>query len=223
MSWTAPVTRATGYIVLATDWNAVQNNLLLLDRIYAKKTTAKTVNGTTTATDLLNGEFTVAAGDMGTDRILRLTAWGDWKQNSGADRDVPGFRFALGASTILDSNNTGGNNAMASATRYGWRIVCEIQNLGATNSQQANLSGELALESTSANPVDGQGFATGNGAIILNTAAGGPGTAGLVKYEGQATSAVDTTAACALTLKVVNNNSSANYETKLLGALVELL
>lgn len=192
-------------------------------RGYLRKTTAKTVAGTTTATDLLNSEFTLPAGAMSTNKVVRLTAWGDWKQNSGADRDVPAFRFALGASTILDTNNTGANNALASATRYGWRVVCEIMNLGATNSQMAYLSGGLALESGSANPVDAQLFTTGEGSIALVTAAGGPGTPAQIKYEGFATSAVDTTASCAVTLKVVNNNNSANYETKLFGALLEVI
>ncbi len=38
-----------------------------------------------------------------------------------------------------------------------------------------------------------------------------------------ALNAVDTTAACALALNVKNANSNASYETKLVGALVELL
>lgn len=191
-------------------------------RGYLRKNTAKAVNGTTAATDLLNGEFTLPAGAMATDRILRLTAWGDWKNGAASNQDIPEFQLVFGGSTLIDTDIMGSAVAIHGATRYGWRIVAEIQNLGAANSQQAYLTGVLNLESADANSVDSQPFVTGNGAITLITNLG-LATPGKLTLDGGNSGAVDTTASCALALKVKNANSSANYETKLLGALVEII
>lgn len=182
-------------------------------RGYLRKNTAKTVNGTTTATDLLNGEFTLPAGALSTDRVLRLSAWGDWKQNSGADRDIPLFRLGLAATTLLDTNNLGVAAVTNTTTRYGWRIVCEIQNLGAANSQWATLTG---VSAGAVALTEGVAFTTGNGWTTLSTW-------GAITYTGGDAGSVDTSASCAVTLKVVNANNSANYETKLYGALLEVI
>lgn len=182
-------------------------------RGYFRKTTAKTVAGTTTATDLLNGEFTLPAGALSTDRILRLTAWGDWKQNSGAARDFPRFQLILDSTTLIDTDNSGVAAASNVATRWGWRVVCEIQNLGAANSQWATFTGRI----TYGYNADGVAlFATGEGMSIAWPTGSG-------SWDGGNAGAVDTTAACALILKVINANNSANYETKLYGALVEII
>ena len=182
-------------------------------RGYFRKTTAKTVNTTTTATDLLNGEFTLPAGALGTNKVLRLTASGDWKQNSGASRDVPRFVFKLGATTLLDTGNTGSNAVTAAATRYGWRIVCEAQNLGAANSQWSTLTGMLVTSAATPASAD---FTTGEGRLWVNDVFG-------CFYSGGNSTAVDTSASLAVVLNVINANNSANYETKLYGALVEII
>lgn len=213
-AWTPPVTRSPGYVVTDDDWNDVQNNLSYLYPLY-KKTSAKTVAGTTSATDLLNGEVTIPAGELGVSGIVRLTAWGDFKQDSAANRDVPTFRLGLGATTLIDTNNAGAAIALINATRFGWRIVCEIQNLGAANSQWATIDGWLTFANSGAGAAYSV-FTTGEGVASF------PG-AGFASYLGSNSGAVDTTASCALTLKVLNANNSADYETKLLGALVELL
>ena len=194
-----------------------------------RKTTGKAVNTTTSAVDLLNGEFTLPAGAMGIDRIVRLTAWGNWKQDSGAARDIPLFQLLLGGTTMIDTNKLGGNYVAQSPTRHGWRLQCEIQNTGATNTQQAFLSGNLTtLLGVSGDYVQSIGFTTGNGVVVMLESAGGPGVPALISYQGGAVNGtdftgVDTTVACALVLNVKNASNNANYETKLLGALCEVI
>lgn len=191
-------------------------------RGYLRKTTSKAVNTSTTATDLLNGEFTLPAGAMGTDKIVRLTAWGDWKQNAAAVKDIPTFRLLLGGTTLIDTGNLGTANAEQIATRYGWRIQCEIQNLGATNSQQAYFSGLIHYLADNAGPLQ-NAFNTGNGVVTFPSVSG-PGSSAVTIYDGGNTGlTVDTTVACAVVLNVVNAFSNANYETKLYGALCEVI
>jgi len=185
-----------------------------------RKTTARTVNTTVTETDLLNGEITVGANVLGTSGVLRLTAWGDWKQNSGGTANAPTFRAKYGGTTIFDT----GVLAVAvinAATRFGWKFVFEIQAAGATNSQTCSLNGLLANSGIGAKDYAVTAFATGEGvAHVVSGAAGGPG---LVQCEGFNTAAVDDTSSQALVLSVINGSANANYETKLYGALVEVL
>lgn len=178
-----------------------------------RKTTAKTVNTTTAATDLLNGEITIGAGVMGTTGVLRLTAEGDYLNNTGSILD--GFRFQLvfGGTTLLD---TGVCNAAqtvtASASRFGWGITAIIRNLGAANSQWAKIESTLPYVP---NSVGVSAFTTGEGRYWTDTNGGW--------FEGGNTGAVDTSAAKLLELKVINGSASASCETKLYGALVEIL
>jgi len=178
-----------------------------------RKTTSKTVNTTVAETDLLNGEITVAANVMSTNKLLRLTAWGDWKQNSGGAADLPRFKLLFGGATLIDSNATGGTVAN-SATRRGWKIVAEILNLGATNSQWATMKADVGAGSVSA--AASASPTTGEGTYSLAT-----NVFGLLIASN--TGAVDTTAGCALALSVINASNNANYETKLTGALVEII
>ena len=187
-------------------------------RGYLRKNTAKAVNTTITATDLLNGEFTLPAGAMGTDKIVRLTAWGDWKQNSGASRDIPRFQMILGSTTLIDTGSIGSAVCAVSATRNTWKLECQVQNLGATNSQIVYFRNVLMYLNALAN-TDAP-FTTGNGTVDTRNLS----ISGWATYEGENTGlAVDTTAACAVVLKVINANNNANYEVKLFGALVEII
>ena len=184
-----------------------------------RKSSSKTVAGTTTATDLLNGEVTIDARAMGLDKILRLTAWGDWKQNSGSGRDVPAFQLIFGGATVIDTDSSGGSVVSSSSARFGWKIQCEILNLAATRSQWATFSGWLGF--APAGPESVQNFTTGEGYVFADNAASISN--GRAQYLGSNTGSVDTTSSCPLLLKVKNANSSANYETKLYGALVEII
>ena len=101
-----------------------------------KKNVAKQVVNTITETDLLNGEFTVGAGVLGTNGLLRLTVEGDSVQNSGATQSyAPRFKAKLGGNLLLDTGALGVGNAdfPANASRKGWKFVVEIQALDAAN------------------------------------------------------------------------------------------
>ena len=185
-----------------------------------RKVTAKAVNTSVAEADLLNGEITVAANAIGANGMLRLTARGDWLQNTGVAADVPRFKLKLGATTLLDIGPSGANVAGTGAARNPWSIDIRIQNLGATNSQWASLSGLLVHANS------GTAAATaptvGEGGINTLQATNTPAYL-RTSLEAAATGAVDTTVAQALSLTVINAVSNANYETKLYHALVEIL
>jgi hypothetical protein len=187
-----------------------------------RKTTAKAVTNTVTETDLLNGEIQVAGNVLGTTGVMRLTASGDWVNNSGGAADVPRFKLKLGAgppTVILDSSVMGATIAAASASRFGWKIVAETANLGATNSQWTDVRIDLSF-SASSTAASVAAFATGEGnyqAVYTGSQKGyAIGVAGN-------TSAIDTTAAMNVILSVINPTASATCETKLYRALVEII
>lgn len=181
-----------------------------------RKTTAKAVNTTVAATDLLNGEITVGAALMGATGLLRLTAWGDWVNNSGGSVAGPRFQLLLGGVTVFDTNV--GPVAATSSQREPWRLTAEILNLGAANSQSA----ALTLDAISAG-----GFTAGGSNFVTGTGSYSPVTTGpslvIARALGSNTSAANTALASALILNVINGSASASYETKLFGALVEIL
>lgn len=184
-----------------------------------RKTTSKQVVNTVTETDLLNGEITVAANAIGASGVLRLTLFGDWKQNSGAATDVPRLKLKLGATTLLDSNVTGSTVAANSSSRTAWRFVCEIANLGAANSQWVTLLGELPY-----------GFGTTTGAAAFTTGEGvltammvSATQTGFARYFGSNSGAVDTTAAQVLAFTVTLPTANVSVDMTLKGALVEIV
>jgi len=179
-----------------------------------RKTTATTVNNTVAATDLLAGSITVAAGAMGTNKVCRLTAWGDVLANVAA-ASGPRLQLVLGSTTLLDTGAAG--TTINTASRFGWRLVAEIMNTGATNTQLANLLFTWSASNNATTPV---AFTTGEGSYWP-----GPGLSagGAWIAEGFNTGAIDTTGALALKLNVINGTASTSYETKLFGALVEIV
>lgn len=183
-----------------------------------RKTSPKAVNTTVSATDLLNGEITVAAGAMGTTGLARLTAFGDGVCNPGAAAPQPRFQLVFGGTTLIDTGSTSG--ALSNDThRFSWEIEAVILNAGAANSQSVSFRASFATY----NPNGGltNTFTTGTGGwdegVALSTA--------YVTALGFAvnTAAVNTANAQTLVLNVINGSSSASYETKLLGALVEVI
>jgi len=180
-----------------------------------RKTTAKVVNTTVATTDLLNGEITVAANIMGATGSLRLTAFGDWVNNSGGSINNPRFALLLGGTTIFDT----GASVLSgtSATRQPWRIDVVITNT-ATGAQVCTF--KLASAIATGGAAGSFALTTGEGIIYQTTAAS---SLALMSAEGYNTSAVDTTAARALVLNVTNASASANAETKLSSALVEVI
>lgn len=180
-----------------------------------RKTTSKQVVNTVSEADLLNGEITIGAGCMMTDRGLYLKAWGDGVNNTGATVTSPRFKLKLGSATLLDTDALA-NAFTTSATRRSWRIEAEILNTAAS-SQWASLKGGAFIPVPTANAT---GFATGEGAAVVF-----PITGSLGKFEflGEAAATVDTTIANLLQLTVTLATANASHDVTLKGAIVELV
>lgn len=223
MSWTTPRTWVVGEIVTAAEMNThVRDNFSWMygESSRIVKTTAKAVS-TASEADLLNGEFTLSANDLHSNRLMRLTAWGDCAFASGGAQAPPRFRFKMGSgpTTILDTNTAGtiGN----SATRGSWRIVVELQALGATNAQWATLVGQLVQPANGGvGAGGGAAFATGSGVYVTNSAAGGNGFD--VAMRGGAAATIDTTSNQAVILTVLTA-SGTSTDVTLKGAEQEIL
>lgn len=186
------------------------------------KTTSKTVNTTVAATDLLNAEVTIAAGVMGTAGLVRLTAWGDCLFNVAGNPSPPRYQLLLGGTTLLDTSACGASQlGAASAIRAAWRITAEILNLGAANSQMSFLV--LRQGTAVAFATAGQSaFTTGTGQYY--TGGGTANVSFIASAEGvNPSTGVDTATSKTLVLNVINGNAGAGYETKLLGAKVEIV
>jgi hypothetical protein len=205
---------SSGQVLTASDASDVQWGAA---RTTYRKASAKAVNTTTAATDLLNGEITVAAGVLGTTGVLRLTAFGDWLQNSGGAAAPPRFQLLLGGSTLFDTGSPG-TTCGSGTQRGGWRLVAEIANSGAANAQVASFRLDVSF-GTGGSP-GANVFTVGNG--LYFTAYSGTATDAAVATATNV-GAVNTASAAALVLNVINGSASASYETKLLGAIVEVL
>jgi hypothetical protein len=186
-------------------------------RTHYRKTTAKQVVNSIVETDLLNGEITIGAGALGASRAVRLTAWGDWLNFSGATQASPRFKIKLGATTLLDSNVIAGVWGSVN-TRDPWRFVVEIANLGAANSQLSSIDGRLVI--ASAPLANFAYFTTGEGTVSIPSVA----ISSVPLFVlGQNTTAVDTTSAQALALTVTLPAANASLDVTLKGALVEIV
>lgn len=169
------------------------------------------VNTTVAATALINQ--TLAANDLGSTRVLRLSCGGDWKQNSGATPDLPRFQLSLGGTVLLDTGSPGVAIPNA-ATRYGWWIEARIAEANATNVQSVRITGTV-----SCGAVAGAGataFTTGEGVYraLLNS------TGSMGEFTGWNSATKDGTGTLALVLNVINASASATYETVMKDALI---
>lgn len=209
-------TKTTG-VTLATGWQNYTTAATGPGTTY-RKNTPLAVNNTTTETDLLNGQITIGASVMGPTALLRLTAWGDTLQNTGGYlTTMPRFKLKLGATTLIDTGAAVGSpNGWAwGTTRWGWRLITEIFNLSAT-SQEVHF--RLDLMYALGNPLTSLAFVAGVG-----TYANPGSTLNSAVAEGFNAASVDTTVAEALAFTVINPTASTNMETKLIGALVEII
>jgi hypothetical protein len=183
-----------------------------------RKTTPKVVAASVAETDLLNGELTVAAGALGTNRLLRITAFGDWLLNGGPTSNmIPRFKLKLGAAAtpVIDTGAIG-NDVRANVSRWGWRLLAEIQNTAAgAQAISFNLAitynGGVGTVGTTTPLVVGEGVYAIFGGIGIATA------------FGVNTSAIDTSVAMPVAFAVINPNSNALCETKLLAAEAEVV
>lgn len=199
---------ATKFLSGAGTWLAVAP-------VTYRKTTAKVVNTTVAATDLLNAEITVAAAAMGATGLLRFKAWGDYLNNSGGATAQPRFQLLFGGTTFFDSGTTASAIA-ADATRRPWEIEVLIQNATAS-SQTAKFLGHL-VASISSGIVNA--FTTGTGFWAEGSGASPVAATGQAVNSGLT---VNTANAAALVLNVINGSANAAYETKLFGAVVEII
>jgi adhesin HecA-like repeat protein len=183
-----------------------------------RKSTAKIVNTTVSAVDLLNGELTIPAGILGTTGTLRLTAWGTWTNASGSSTVAPPrFGMAFGGTTLYDTGAVG--QVSNSVNRHPWRVVIELINLGVTNNQYSSFQ-VLATCFVNLNASAAFFTSTQGGNTVVNSIAG----VGNFHAQGAGDfSGIDTATAKALTLFVINGSASATYETKLGGALAEVV
>lgn len=207
-------TKTTG-VTISTGW--VLFNTSSAGTTY-RKNTAKTVNNSIAETDLLNSEITIPANLLGTSGIVRLTAFGDWLNNTGGALGCGRFKLKLGSSVLFDTGAATSGFSSASASRLSWRIKSEILNT-ASGSQVASF--EVWVAGVNNNVNGGGTFATGEGQWQFLVGASGafPSLVG----HGFTSASVDTTQAQALALTVINATASASYETKLSGALVEII
>lgn len=200
----------SGQLLSAVDSTDVQ----WVNNITYRKATQKQVVNTTSNTDLLNGEITVAANALGTNGLLRLTAFGDAVNNTGSTQTAPRFQLKLGASTLIDSNAPPTAWA-SSATRFAWRATAEIMNTAATNTQWTSLRLEAMGNSSSLGGAGGTVPTIGEGSYLpINS------LMWLILIE--ASGAVDTTSSQALALNVTLPVASASCDWTLKGALAEI-
>ena len=97
----------------------------------------------------------VPAGALGTDRMVRLTLFGDYLNNSGAPKTAT-LRVKYGATTLW--GDIGASLAGNDPLRRAWQLELFLGNQGATNNQQ--LGGRVAMMPTTAASVAGLGAAT---------------------------------------------------------------
>ena len=170
-----------------------------------RKTTAQDVTNTTTETDLLNGEITLAAGALDSNKIMRATLVGDLLFNRNAS-DLARIRVKLGGSTVYDSGATGGWQTGLSASRLPWRMDLWVQELGSTSSQM--FSGTLAVGTMPATPSTGLG-------ILYSTA-------GVYEFSSNGPTAVNATVTLALQVTVQWSFASTNNSFRLQSGFVEV-
>jgi hypothetical protein len=174
-----------------------------------RKTTEKDVVSTTSETDLLNGEITIGAGVMSTDKMLRATLICDYLNNTGSTQNLT-LAVKLGATTLWADTLTGASAIVNAATRRPLRIVLEIGNLGAANSQF--LSGFLWL---------GANQAATSGLGDFSEAVGPDGDQWGGSFAGS--SSEDTASAKTLVVTATHGSANASLSCRLKYACIEVV
>lgn len=192
-----------------TDWAPATIASAGFAAVY-RKTTEKDVVNTAAETDLLNGEITIGAGSMSTNRLLRATLLGDYLNNSGASRTLT-VKIKLGGTVIYEDTLTA---TTASATRRAVRLGFEIANLGAANSQF--MAGAIGLSNVVA-------ATTGLGGLdnLGNDAGGDSSRANIIATNGAV--AIDTSTAKLLEVTVTHSVANASLSARLKYALIEII
>ena len=208
MAWTTPRDWTSGEIVTEAMMDThVRDNLLHLYDVGGaavyRKTTEKDIVNTTTETDLLNGEVTVAAGVMSTNKMLRAVLVGDYLNNSGSQPNQT-VKIKLGATDLWVGTVTA---AAVQAARRAWRIEFTVANLASASSQF--MEGALVI---------GEGTPTTG---VGNVGAGGsPSRYGEIGTNG--TTAVNTGNAALLEVTVTHAVAHASLSWRLKYARVSV-
>jgi hypothetical protein len=156
----------------------------------------------------------IAGGAMGSSGILRVSIYGDYLNNSGANRTLR-FRILFGGVVLHDDNP--GAGILTSATRRGWFSQFHIANLGATNSQSFNgFSGLGAIiASDNYNVVSHVGGATTFGTADNSTYS--------ILNAGGNPSAIDTTIPQTLQFLATNDLAAVTVSCRRMFWVIELL
>jgi hypothetical protein len=179
-----------------------------------RKGTDQQIINTIAETDLLNGEIVLpGALHVPAWKGVRLTAWGDLRNFSGAAQALPRFKLKLGAAVLLDTGSGGAVNWASNAGRFGWKITAEIINRG-VNAQWATLDAGLGFLPGGAGA---WAFVVGEGWYAA------PSGASQVRALGAAAGAVNPLFAQALVLSVILPVANANLDVTLKAATVEYL
>lgn len=179
---------------------------------FYRKVTEKDVTNTVAETDLLNGDITIGAGVMSTNKTARVSLIGDIRHNSGVTGTAT-VRIKLGGTTLYADDIRFDDDA----DRRPFVMRFEITNLGAANSNF--LAGTFFVGSAEA-------ATTGIGNLEAGVAATGTTSATasrIAAFASNGATSVDTSAAVALVVTIQWSAAHANTSWKLRSGLVEVL
>lgn len=176
-------------------------------KIY-RKTTEKDIQNTAVETDLLNGEITVAAGDMSTNLSLNAILNGDFLDNAAGTARL---RVKFGGTTILDSSL---DSAVNDTDRRPWELAVRISNLGANNSQFTIAKLFVGSETVGTTGIGNWGSV----AQSIDNA----DSAAIAPMGSTGTTSIDTSAACAFVVTVEWSVASVNLSFRLKYARIEI-
>jgi hypothetical protein len=175
-----------------------------------RKTTDKDIVNTASETDLLNGEITIAAGVMGTDKLMKVFILGDFLNNTGGN--VSGtWKVKLGGTVIWEDAHSSVNS---SATRRAFRIDLLFGNKGAANVNflvGALIGSKVAAAAT-----------TGLGDMSAFLADGAGGTAFYEPIASNGNTAIDTSAAKLLEVTYTPGSAQSTHSVRLKYCKVEI-
>jgi hypothetical protein len=169
--------------------------------VYDRNTTEVDVVSSAAATSLYAPS--IGAGHLSTNRMARMTILGDFLNNTGSNATFT-LRVNVGGATAIDDLS---NTIATSASRRAFKIVAEVANLGATNSQFVSVRIHM---SGSASAGAGTGDLASPTTEVLNNVM-------------IATTAQDSTLAMAFAVQVVLSSASASLSFRKKYALLELL
>lgn len=175
------------------------------------KTTAKAVNTTVAATDLLNAEINVA---LTAGKTLEAVLFGDFLNSTAGSRTAPRFQLVVGGTTVLDTGTSG--TCASNAARANWGVTIKALGLGGA-SQLWKVEGFISGNGGSSVPTSNL-FTTGIGWYRSY----GGSTDLDVTFRGGNSTTVDMTSSQAFVFNVINGFSNASYETRLNGGCVQI-